>query len=259
MPPGAGAACPQHPTHGGRRSSRWEAAAHERGGRPPPGHPTPSPFLPPAPTSAGDRTPGAIQLSPSIQLSPPLAGQGGGPENHPCRSARRQGGHLSRDERTGRRPCRGTTTCPGPAHRSGDRPAPRAGPACRSRCGKTTPPEWGLSSASEPCPTGGIHGNISSGCLCSLSWCGRSACPGEGSSFYGSGQAPSWRVHGAELGLHPSAQPGSSAGGIRLSPRRLAPHSWRQGVKCRILKSSHPLPSALASGEQGEGGEILPA
>jgi len=63
MPPGAGAACPSSPTCSGRRSSRWEAAAHERGGRPPPGHPTPSPFLPPAPAPAGDRTPGAIQLS----------------------------------------------------------------------------------------------------------------------------------------------------------------------------------------------------
>jgi hypothetical protein len=80
--------------------------------------------------------------------------------------------------------------------------------------------------------------------------------PGGGELFYGSGQAPSWRIHSPELGLHPSVQPGSSAGGIPLSPRRLAPHSWRRGV--RALKSSHPLPSALASEEQGEGGESLP-
>jgi hypothetical protein len=227
MPPGAGAACPQHPTHGGRLSSRWETAGHQGVGARRRGIPPlpPSFRLPRRLRGTGRRA--LFGCHPLFSCPLPWRDREEGlrsrlPPGHGGRGA----GHLSRDASTEHTPCRGRTRPEEPGHRSAGIWGQRGAAAWRGfPRGGRSPPEWGPASASGPCPRPGTRDNVSLVLSCSLSWCGRSACPGEGSSFYGSGQTPSWRIHSAELGLHPSAQPGSPAGGIPLSPRRLAPHS----------------------------------
>ena len=225
---------------------------------PAPGAAHPFPLVSARPGARGGKTSGLFGCHPLFSCPLPWRdGEEGLMSRLPLGQAT-GGSPITGAAHTGCRPVPGTTTCPGPARRSCGRSALRARPSCQwfPRSGRS-PQSGEPSSGRGPCPTGEIRGNISSSCLLLplLVWAQR--LPGGGELFYGSGQAPSWRIHGAGLGLHPSAQPGSPAGGMRLSPRRLAPHSWRQGVKCRALKSSHPLSSALASEEQGEGGEVL--
>jgi hypothetical protein len=163
MPPGAGAACPQHPTHGGRLSSRWETAGHQ---------------------GVGARRRGIPPLPPSFRLPRRLQGTGrralfschaifscplpwrDREEGLRITTAARPDGRglvaLTRDERTGRRPGPGRTSPQARDPHTGGRPAPHAGPVCHSpRGGGTTPPERGPACASGPCPRPGTRDNVS--------------------------------------------------------------------------------------------------
>jgi hypothetical protein len=93
------------------------------------GSPPLPPFLPPAPTPMGDRMSGAIRLSRHIQLSPPLAGQGGGPEVTPAARPRRQEGwsaYQGREHWAQARPWQDHLPRTGPPHRG------QTGPICRA-------------------------------------------------------------------------------------------------------------------------------
>jgi|GEM_PF-6212739 len=169
-------------TRGGRR---------RRGGCPPPGQPTPSPLSPPALAPAEGRRQGYSVVIP-YSVVPSPGGMGRRASCHACRSARRQGAAPLLGPRTlGAGPSQARPPVQ-------DRPAAAAAgqPCVPGPPVSGSPVQEEAHSQGSPHPGAGlvplarfvvIFHRVA---CCSLSWCGRSACPGEGSFFMGPGRLP---------------------------------------------------------------------